>query len=141
MTKYIQIICSALLLAFSISSCDPSSPSGSSSSTPAPASGLWKVTYFFDKTDETSNYTAYTFDFKSNGSIEAKNGSQSWNGTWSNQCDDSSDKICISFSGSIPSTLEELSEDWRVIELKDNFMHFEHVSGGNGDTDVVHFEK
>ena len=37
--------------------------------------------------------------------------------------------------------LGELEEDWRIIELQDDFMHFEHTSGGNGDTDVLKFTK
>ena len=106
-----------------------------------PSAGVWKVSYFFDKKDETSNYAGYTFDFGANGSLSATNGSQTWNGTWLTGFDDSTDKFLIDFTGTVPSALSELEEDWHIISVQDNFMHFEHTSGGNGDTDVLKFTK
>jgi hypothetical protein len=124
--------------------CDKSSTSNSGISQP-PASGQWKVTYFFDRTDETSDFDGFTFEFKYGGVLVAAKGSQTWTGTWtgtwSDNCDNSSNKFCLGFSGSLPSGLDEITEDWQVVEIKDNFMHFEHVSGGDGHTEVLHFEK
>jgi hypothetical protein len=107
----------------------------------APASGPWKVSYFFDKQDETSNYTGYTFEFGADGALTASNGAQSWSGTWSAGFDDSRDKFLMDFTGTPPSALAELEEDWLIIEQTSTFMHFEHTSGGNGDTDIVKFTK
>jgi len=121
------------------SSDDNSSNGGNNNVTPNP--GQWKVTYFYDKKDETSNYSAYTFEFGSGGSLTATNGSQSWSGTWQTGIDDSADKFLIDFNGTLPSALTEMEEDWRIITIEDNFMHFEHTSGGNGDTDVLKFTK
>lgn len=114
-------------------------PSGGSDFTPS--TGQWKVSCFFDKKDETSNYAGYAFDFDANGSLSATNGSQTWNGTWLTGFDDSANKFPIDFTGTVPSALSELEEDWRIISVQDNFMHFEHTSGGNGDTDVLKFTK
>lgn len=113
----------------------------SSSNTVNPSAGTWKVTYFFDKQDETGYYTGYTFEFGANGSLSASNGSQTWSGTWATGFDDSADKFLIDFSGTVPSALSELEEDWRILKIEDSFMHFEHTSGGNGDTDVLKFSK
>ena len=106
-----------------------------------PASGVWKISYLFSKSDKTDNYSGYTFEFNTDGSLTAVNGGQSWAGTWSTNYDDSANKFCIFFSASVPSALSELEEDWLIIEKNDSFMHFEHTSGGNGNTDVVHFTK
>ncbi|MCC6459588.1 MAG: hypothetical protein IT260_03890 [Saprospiraceae bacterium] len=133
------ILLTGLLFAFACGkgSDDNSTPGGNN----PPAAGTWKVSYFFDKQDESSNYSSYTFEFNSDGSLSASNGSQTWAGTWSTNCDDSANKFCIFFNGSVPSALSELEEDWLIIQKNDNFMHFEHTSGGNGDTDIVHFTK
>lgn len=133
----------SLLLLSVFASCsnssDDNTPGGNNNVTPA--AGQWKVTYFYDKKDETSYYAGYTFEFGAGGSLSASNGSQSWSGTWSTGIDDSANKFLIDFNGTLPSALSELEEDWRIITIEDNFMHFEHTSGGNGDTDVLKFTK
>ncbi len=120
---------------------DNSNNNNNNGSNSTPGAGTWKVSYFFDKKVETGNYSSYTFEFGANGSMSASNGSQTWNGTWLTGFDDSANKFMIDFSGTLPSALTDLEEDWKIIEISDNFMHFEHTSGGNGDTDVLKFTK
>lgn len=122
-------------------SSDDNSNNNNNGSNTTPSVGQWKVSYFFDKQDETNNYTNYTFEFGANGSMSATNGNQTWNGTWLTGFDDSANKFMIDFSGTLPSALSDLEEDWKIIQISDNFMHFEHTSGGNGDTDVLKFTK
>lgn len=112
---------------------------GGNNVTPPP--GSWKITYFFDKNDETANYAGYTFEFGANGNLNATTGIQDWPGSWQTGIDDSANKLLIDFSGAVPSALSDLEEDWRIITISDTFMHLEHTSGGNGDTDVVKFTK
>jgi hypothetical protein len=140
--KSIQKLLALLLLAVTtLAACDDNSSNSNGGNNVTPAAGDWKVTYFFDKQDETSNYAGYTFTFGANGSLLATNGSQTWNGTWLTGYDDSTDKFLIDFGGTVPSALSELEEDWRILKIEDNSMHFEHTSGGNGDTDVLKFSK
>jgi len=122
-------------------SSDDNSNGGSNGGNQTPAAGTWKVSQFFDKQDETGNYSNYTFEFGANGSMSATNGSQTWNGTWGTGFDDSANKFLIDFNGAVPSALSELEEDWRIIQMTDVLMHFEHTSGGNGDTDILKFTK
>ena len=75
------------------------------------------------------------------GALTATNGGQSWTGTWSSGYDDSKNKFLINFDGARPIALSELQEDWLILKMEDKLMHFEHTSGGNGDTDVVKFER
>jgi hypothetical protein len=120
-------------------SCDDNSNSNNSpNQTLTP--GNWKVVYFFDKQDETSNYAGYVFDFSSNGTLSASTSGQTYNGTWSTGFDDSKNKFLMTFSPGVPSALLELQEDWLILKMDSNVMQFEHTSGGNGDTDVLHFE-
>lgn len=139
--KFIQKFLPVLFLSmFAFTACkDDNSNNNPSNNTPA--SGTWKVSYFFDKQDETGNYASYTFEFGANGSLSATNGVQTYTGTWATGVDDSKDKFLIDFSGTVPSALQDLEEDWLIIKMEANLMHFEHTSGGNGDTDVLKFSK
>jgi hypothetical protein len=143
--KGIQFVFSAfaILLISAFTSCTNSddNSSGGNGNNQTPNAGTWKVSHFYDKKDETGNYASYTFEFGTDGSLSASNGSQTWSGTWQTGFDDSADKFLIDFNGTLPSALSELEEDWRIIKIEDNFMHFEHTSGGNGDTDVLKFTK
>ena len=130
-----------LLLVYGVTLMSCSNDDNSSNNTLTPSAGTWKVSYFFDKQDETGNYTTYSFEFGANGSLSATNGSQTYSGTWATDIDDSTDKFLIDFSGAVPSALSELEEDWRIVTIENDFMHFEHTSGGNGDTDVLKFSK
>ena len=142
--KNIQKLIAPALILFScfFTSCDDNSSSnGSSNSATNLQPGQWTVVYFFDKKDETSDFGGYVFDFSSNGSLSASKNGQTWNGTWSTGLDDSHDKFYMDFTGILPSSLQELEEDWEIVKIEDNFMHFEHTSGGNGGTDIVHFKR
>ena len=137
MQKIQYLLAITLLLTSSMFvSCDDNS---NSPGTSTPASGEWKVTYFFDKKVETSIFSGFVFG--SNGSLSATQNGQTWSGTWSTGFDDSKNKLLITFSGGAPSSLVELQEDWLIIKMDDNLIHLEHTSGGNGDTDVIHFER
>ncbi|MBL7827778.1 MAG: hypothetical protein JNJ57_14200 [Saprospiraceae bacterium] len=129
-----------LLLALTFAACSNDDNSGNSNN-PVPASGAWKISYFFDKQDKTGNYTSYSFEFLSNGAMSATGGGQTYNGAWLTGFDDSKNKFLIDFSGAVPSALQELEEDWLIIQMTDDSMHFEHTSGGNGDTDILKFSK
>lgn len=135
-----NVLAALPILLFTLFACHKSDDN-SPGTTVTPSAGQWKITYFFDKLDETAHYTGYVFDFGTNGSLTATNGAQTWSGNWQTGIDDSSNKIQFNFTGTIPSELSDLVEDWQIITMEDTFMHFEHTSGGNGDTDVVKFTK
>lgn len=74
--------------------------------------GVWKVSYFYDDKDETSDFNGYTFDFKSDGKFVATFSTNTVNGTWSE--DKSSNKLIISISGT--KALDEIDNDWLITE-------------------------
>jgi|GEM_PF-1852208 len=45
----------------------------SSGNNTPPAAGQWKIIYFFDKKDETNNYSVYAVEFGSGGDLKAAN--------------------------------------------------------------------
>lgn len=124
---------------------DSINPDGTDDISPAKVSqtlsaGEWVITHFFDSDkDETDHYNGYVFTFNTDGKLLAAKGSSVTTGSWTQGSDDSQTKLIIDFS--TPEDLEELSEDWRVLERTDSKVRLQHVSGGNGGTDLLTFEK
>ena len=109
-------------------------------------SGTWRITKFIDSgTNETTYYTGYDFNFNSSGSVSASNGTQSHSGSWSisasSSDDDSQDDLDFNLSFSSPDHFEELSDDWHFISQSETKIELIDVSGGNGGTDYLTFEK
>lgn len=77
-------------------------------------SGSWKVSYYFDNTDETSHFTGYIFSFNNTGVLTASNGTTTANGTWSQ----TSSKLIIDF-GTTPN-FSDLNDDWLILEKTAN---------------------
>jgi hypothetical protein len=120
--------------------CEDNSDDKTSSGTP-PAAGLWQIHYFdSNKKDETSNYKGYTFEFKSNGDFIATKANVITKGTWSTTCDNSKNKLCLSFPSNASSELGELSEDWILIKNESDFIHLEDLNS-KGEKTTVHLLK
>jgi len=64
------------LILFSSCSKDDEPSSGN-----ADYSGTWKISFYFDKVDETSDFAGYNFSFNNGGILTATNGSTTVNGT------------------------------------------------------------
>lgn len=110
-------------------------------------SGAWRITSFIDSgNDETNHFSGYTFTFGSNGTITATNNSQTYNGTWSvtdnNSNDDSPDSdIDFNIFFNLTNNFEDLNEDWHIVSQSSSRIELIHVSGGNGGTDTLTFER
>lgn len=108
--------------------------------------GSWKITSFIDSgNDETNHFTGYSFIFGSNGTLTATGGGSSVAGTWNiadnNSNDDSVDDLDFNIFFNLGNDFDELSEDWNVVSQSSSRIELIHVSGGNGGTDHLTFEK
>ena len=113
------------------------------------ASGQWRVSYYLDSDqDETSDYAGYIFTFSNDGVLSVTDGGTSLSGAWSvvnsdNSDDDSKEDndidFNILFNGS--NLFEELSDDWDIVQYSDTKIELFDVSGGDGTTDYLTFEK
>jgi hypothetical protein len=108
----------------------------------------WIITNFNDSgQDETSNFSGYSFSFNSDGTLVATNGSNMVSGTWSvvddSSSDDSNDTDDIDFNifFASPDEFNDLSDDWDIVSKTNTKIVLIHVSGGNGGTDHLTFEK
>ncbi|WP_299337169.1 hypothetical protein [uncultured Psychroserpens sp.] len=102
--------------------------------------GDWYVTYFFDDTDETSDFADYVFNFASDNTATATDMNGTTNGLWSTTSgDDTLLGLNLNFGTSIP--LDELADDWDVLEVTNDIIRLKDVSGGDGSEDFLTFER
>ena len=112
-------------------------------------SGSWRISYFFDTDkEETSNFEGYAFIFGSDGSVTAVKDATEVSGTWSitdsNSTDDSPDDSSdVDFNLNFPSPemFMDLTDDWDILEYSQNQIKLIDISGGNGGTDYLTFQK
>lgn len=101
--------------------------------------GNWYVSYFNEDDDvQTGDYNGYNFAFFGNGTIEVTKNSAVTTGTWSTYTDSGYNKLDLSFAN---PALDELQEDWIILEYTATIIRLKHVSGGNGGTDYLYFTK
>lgn len=117
-------------------------------------SGTWRITNFNDSgQDETSDFNGYNFTFNTDGSLVATNSSNTMTGTWSvtddsNSSDDDSssdddDDIDFNIFFNVPESndFEDLNDDWDIVSTTATRIELIDVSGGNGGTDRLTFER
>ena len=108
--------------------------------------GTWKITRFEDSgADDTSLFSGYNFVFDANGTLTAANGTNLFTGTWSitdqHSNDDSSDDMDLNIHFNVNNSFEELNEDWHFVSYGPSKIELIHISGGNGGTDYLTFER
>jgi hypothetical protein len=100
--------------------------------------GTWKVSYLSNNSsDHTASYDGYNFTFNTNGSSIAVKNTTNINGTWSTRLDSGQTKLILSFTG---STLDELENDWKVIEFTTTTIRLRH-GGGSNSSDYLYLIK
>ena len=108
--------------------------------------GTWRITKFIDSgKDETNDFSGYSFTFKNSGVLNASNGTNNYDGTWSitdsNSNDDSEDDLDFNINFNLSNDFEDLNDDWNFISQSSIKIELIDVSGGNGGTDYLTFEK
>jgi hypothetical protein len=108
--------------------------------------GTWRITKFIDSgKDETNYFTGYNFTFNSSGVLNANNGTNNYNGTWSitdsNSNDDSRNDLDFNIYFNLTNNFLDLNDDWDFISQSSTKIELIDVSGGNGGTDYLTFEK
>ncbi len=158
--KTYRIVC--LLFATTFLACSKDDDGNSNSSAQNSADlveqiaedGSWRITRFVDSgQDETNDFTGYTFQFETNGLITATNGNRTVEGNWSVLDDDSNsssdddgnstddDDFNIFFPVPATDDFEDLNDDWDIISVSNTQIELLDISGGNGGTDYLTFQK
>lgn len=101
--------------------------------------GTWYVSYFFRDQDDTDDYENFDFTFNANGTITITiTGSGGSTGTWATFTDSGDFELDLTFTA---SALDELAEDWTVIDYSEDIIKLQKVSGGGDDIRSLHFTK
>jgi hypothetical protein len=109
--------------------------------------GNWRVTLYNDSgVVETTNFANYIFTFGTGNVLTAVNGGTTVTGTWSVTSDNSNDDspsndLDFNIAFSAPANFADLTDDWNIISYTATKIELIHVSGGNGGTDYITFEK
>lgn len=114
-------------------------------------SGTWRIISYIDSgQDETNDFIGYDFTFANNGTLTADNGTDTINGTWSvtddsNSSNSSNSESDIDFNIQFPvpesSDFEDLNDDWDIVSYNNTTISLIDISGGNGGTDTLVFQK
>jgi hypothetical protein len=107
--------------------------------------GEWRVTLFRDDNeDETDDFAGLTFEFQDNGDLIISDGSRSITAQWAItnnnrliQIDIDDDDLGV-FDDR--DELEDLDEDWEVIEKNSNLLYLREDDDDN-ERDEVRFER
>lgn len=94
--------------------------------------GTWRIGYFWDQQDKTSNYTNYYFMFLDGGTLMAHGSPNTYTGTWSQ----TSTRININFS---TPPMNVLNGDWLKTELTNSSIKLKDDSPSQDDQ--LHFVK
>jgi hypothetical protein len=150
--KNINVLLVSLLLV--CISCSDDSDSNSSNNTQqtlnqiknTAVNGVWEITYFYDTDhEETNNFIGYKFSFNTDGSLNATKDNTTITGSWSitdsNSSSSSSDDLHFNILFFSPPDFEDLSDDWEIISTSDTKIELIDISGGNGGTDYLTFQK
>jgi len=110
-------------------------------------SGTWRITNFVeDGNDELVHFQGYNFTFGTNNVLTATNGTNTYTGTWSvvddhSNDDNNSGDIDVNIAFTSPAEFVDLTDDWDVADRTGIKLNLVDVSGGNGGTDYLTFEK
>lgn len=153
MKKLALIPMLSLIFMLNVASMCSNDDSSNSTTDPTPVintvtSGTWRITFFEDSgVDETYHFTGYNFTFGSANVLTATNGTNTYTGSWSVTNDDSNDDspsndldFNILFASPVNFN-DELTDDWDILSRTDTKIELVDVSGGNGGTDYLTFEK
>lgn len=128
------------------SSDDSSSDSNQTNVINTVVSGTWRISNYVDSgVVKTNNFSGFNFTFSQNGILTATGNGITTTGTWSvtdrNSNDDTISDLDFNIAFTSPANFFDLTDDWDIISRTDTRIQLIDVSGGNGGTDYLTFEK
>jgi hypothetical protein len=97
--------------------------------------GSWEIPYYFDDTVKTSNYTGYSFVFKSDKSVVASKGGVYETGQWESNVQYGVRELKLQFTSEL---LGKLNFNWKLFEFNNSQIRLRDVGT---TTDYLYFQK
>lgn len=97
--------------------------------------GSWQISYFFTDSEKTTNYTGYSFVFKSDKSVVATKGSVTETGQWDSTLQNGVRNLQITFSSDL---LGKLNSNWKLFEFNNSQIRLRNITTS---TQYLYFEK
>ncbi len=102
------------------------------------ADGTWVVALYMDgPANETATFAAYQLAFNADGTLIAESDTDTVNGSWEVVGADT--VLVLNFGAVFP--FDELEDDWDVFSVEADRVELRDISGGDGELDVLVFEK
>ncbi len=138
-----------LLICFSFASCSSDDDNNNPNNTLPETvenntqSGTWRITKFIDSgVDETSDFSGYNFTFNNTGTLNASNGTNSFDGTWNISSDGLDlDDLELNILFNLMNDFDDLTDDWDFISQTSTKIELIDISGGGEPDDLLTFEK
>ena len=102
--------------------------------------GDWYITNYFDDVDETASFSSLVFNFATDGTATANGVGMTTNGTWSTSAGDET-LLELNLNFGLTPPFDVLEEDWDVLEVTNEIIRLKDISGGDGTTDFLTFER
>ena len=111
MQKIRALTAALFFIPFLVSNCSKDKDGSTDTSQTAQylSQGQWSVEYYFDQTDETSDFKDVLFTFHPDGVVSSNTGS---GGSWQVIMDDGKRKLLINIATN--SVLQQLNDDWVI---------------------------
>lgn len=103
----------------------------------------WRVSYFVDGDDgdETNKFNGYTFTYCRCGTVTATRNGTNYTGSWYTRLDNKQLEMELDFDDN-DNPLDELDEDWDVIEITENRIRLQDLDDdGDNDDEFLTFER
>jgi hypothetical protein len=100
--------------------------------------GSWRVSYFYDDHELTSNYNGYVFTFNTNNTVTASKLGNTINGIWTTFLENGKKRFELKFQS---NPLNILDEDWSVFEYNPTHLNFRDTNNGSFETDYLYLER
>lgn len=110
------------------------------------STGTWQITYFYSGgIDATQLFSGFNFTFGASNVLTASKGFINVTGRWSisddNSSDDTLDDLHFNILFVTSSFIDEIDNDWNILEVSDTKIKLKDSDGLNGNIDYLTFEK